>query len=253
MIVAVCNQKGGVGKTTLTTALAHSLAAAGRVLVVDADPQGNATMMLGVELDRESRTLNDVLAAIASGQSPDVTREAIVEASSEWDGIMVLPADRLLASRNEDIALGRESRLRNALGAVKADFDSIIIDCPPNLGMLTTNALVAADTALIVSTARESSVDGVAEMVSTISTVRSYYNPHLTLSGIVLNTYRDDRTDRREWKDYLAEHYGDYLIQPFLPEREAIARSASDHAPITAMTNDALITRALDAVVTSLA
>ncbi|VDG75800.1 Soj centromere-like function involved in forespore chromosome partition [Actinobaculum suis] len=233
MIIAVCNQKGGVGKTTLATNIAAGLATQDApALVVDGDPQGNATTALGLTTNPETLTLNDVLAAIAAGSAPTVTREAIQHASPAWPGVDILPADRLLASREADTSLGRESRLATALQGVANTYAHIIIDCPPALGMLTTNALVAADQALIVSTARETSADGVAEMVSTIATVRTHYNHGLSLAGIVVNQYLPDRVDRRTWKENLAAYYGQYLIDTHLPEREYIARAASTHAPI---------------------
>lgn len=231
MIIAVVNQKGGVGKTTISTNLASYLAKRGAdVLLVDADPQGNATTTTGIDLTGESFTLNDVLVAVASGAEPTVTHQAIVQANSSWH-FDVLPADRLLASRETDISLGRESRLRTALSSVKNNYDHIIIDCPPSLGMLTTNALVTADRALIVTTARETALDGVAEIVSTIAMVRAHYNHLLNLAGIVLNSYRADRVDRREWQKHLEDVYGDYVVNPPIPEREAIAVSASRHEP----------------------
>ncbi|MEW6901097.1 ParA family protein [Trueperella pyogenes] len=232
MIIAVCNQKGGVGKTTVATNLAHQLAKEGTVLLVDCDPQGNATTTIGIELERNALTLNDVLAAVAAGQSPLVAHQALVQAPSVWGEIDVLPSDRLLASRSEDIALGRESRLRTALATLTDDYAHIVIDCPPSLGMLTTNALVAADSALIVTTARESAVDGVSEMISTIAAVRSYYNPNLTLGGIVVNAHRPDRTDRARWHETLKDAYGSYLLDGWIPEREAIAKAATAHIPI---------------------
>ncbi|WP_455952013.1 ParA family protein [Arcanobacterium haemolyticum] len=238
MIIAVCNQKGGVGKTTISTNLAHHLSQQGSVLVIDADPQGNSTTSLGVEVTRESFTLNDVMAAIAAGNSPSVIHQAITHAQSDWGNVDVLPADRLLASRNDDGSLGRESRLRTALTAVTDDYEHIVIDCPPSLGVLTTNALVAADTALIVTTARETSVDGVAEMVSTIATVRSYYNSRLTLSAIFLNAFRPERIDSDNWRRHLRDYYEPYLLEKFLPEREYINRAASSHSPIPAGVDD---------------
>lgn len=111
-------------------------------------------------------------------------------------------------------------------------YEHIIIDCPPSLGMLTTNALVAAHQALIVTTARETSADGVAEMINTISAIRTYYNPGLVLRGILVNAYRKGRTDTRLWKDTLEQIYGDYIIDTSVPDREYIAKAASDHRPI---------------------
>lgn len=235
MIIAVVNQKGGVGKTTISTNLATYLARRGAdVLLVDADPQGNATTTVGVDLTSESFTLNDVLVAVASGADGSVTGQAIAHAGAAW-AIDVLPADRLLASRETDISLGRESRLRKALASVKERYDHIVIDCPPSLGMLTTNALVAADRALIVTTARETALDGVAEIISTIATVRAHYNHGLNLAGILLNAYRADRVDRREWYEHVTHAYGDYVITPPILEREAIAAAASRHEPFSAL------------------
>lgn len=232
MIISLVNQKGGVGKTTLAINLASYLASlGGGVLLIDADPQGNATSTIGIEILEDTYTLNDVLASIASGADPSATLQALQPAPAPW-GIDVLPADRLLASRETDIALGRESRLRTALSVLKDRYDHIVIDCPPSLGMLTTNALVASDTAFIVTTARETATDGVAEIISTIVTVRAHYNHSLRLAGIILNSYRADRVDRRQWHDWLIHAYGDYVLEPAIPEREAIAVAGSRHLPI---------------------
>ncbi len=232
MIIAVCNQKGGVGKTTIATHLAHRLARRGTVLLVDTDPQGNATTTLGVTLDEDSRTLNDVLAAVAAGQSPYVIYEAIVAASTPWGDVDVVPADRLLASRAEDNSLGRESRLRTALTCLGDDYTHVVIDCPPGLGMLTTNALVAADQALVVTTPRETAIDGVAEMITTVATVRNYYNSKLSLCGVLVNAYRSDRVDRRERLAKLREYYANYIFDTCVPERELIPQSSSQHQPV---------------------
>ncbi|MEW6889240.1 ParA family protein [Trueperella pyogenes] len=232
MIIAVCNQKGGVGKTTIATNLAHQLAKEGTVLLVDCDPQGNATTTIGIELERSALTLNDVLAAVAAGQDPTVVYQAIVTAPTQWGEVDILPADRLLASRQEDVGIGREYRLKTALRPLVEDYAHIIIDCPPSLGVLTTNALVAADTALIVTTAREAAVDGVSEMISTIAACRSYYNQNLQLAGILVNAHRPDRTDRQAWHETLQASFGSYLIDAYLPEREAVAHAATAHTPI---------------------
>ena len=251
MIIAVCNQKGGVGKTTIATNLAHRLSRQGTILLVDADPQGNATTTLGLDLVPQALTLNDVLAAIAAGQDPTVVYQAIVTAPTQWGEVDILPADRLLASRQEDVGIGREYRLKTALRPLIEDYAHIIIDCPPSLGVLTTNALVAADTALIVTTAREAAVDGVSEMISTIAACRSYYNPNLYLAGILLNAHRPDRTDRERWHRTLQESFGSFLIDGYIPEREALAHAATAHIPLTAG-SDPLIDDALTEAIAAL-
>ena len=251
MIIAVCNQKGGVGKTTVATNLAHRLSNQGTVLLVDADPQGNATTTIGLDLQPEALTLNDVLAAVAAGHDPAVVYQAVVSANSEWGEVDVLPADRLLASRQEDVGIGREFRLRNAIGPLMEDYAHIVIDCPPSLGILTTNALVAADMALIVTSAREAAVDGVAEMISTIAACRSYYNPNLQLAGILVNAHRPDRTDRKTWHETLQTSFGSYLIDGYLPERELVAHAASAHTPIKPSL-DPLIDTALSQTITTI-
>lgn len=181
-IIAICsNQKGGVGKTTLATNIAGRLANQHnqRVLLVEADPQGNATTNLGIELESSDFTLNDVLAALANGAPSTVTREAILKAVSPW-AIDLILADR---DSNSDTRLGREYTLRKALSGVREDYDYIVIDSPPSLGMLTTNALVASSLAYSVSTPRETNFDGVAEMATTLAAVRTLYNKHLRLAA----------------------------------------------------------------------
>lgn len=248
MIIAVCNQKGGVGKTTLATNLAARMKSSTRKpnLLIDCDPQGNATTTLGVEVDPGSFTLNDVLAAVATGSNGSVASQAVIHVAEPWN-LALLPADRLLASREADTSLGRESRLSIIAHELEGSFGHIIIDCPPAIGMLTTNALVAADRALIVTTARETAVDGVSEMVSTIATIRAHYNPNLILNGIILNAYRADRLDRREWAEKLHEFYGDYIYPTPIPEREAIAAAASKHEPIPH--SDEAINQALEEII----
>lgn len=232
MIIAVCNQKGGVGKTTLATNLARQLRGDDKpVLLIDADPQGNATTTMGIEVNPGDFTLNDVLAAVASGSPGGIARQSIQHLAEPWS-LDLLPADRLLASRESDTSLGREARLATITEELRGDYAHIVIDCPPAIGMLTTNALVAADRALIVTHARETAVDGVSEMVSTIATVRAHYNPRLVLAGILMNAYRADRVDRRTWAEELRKYYGDYLLETPIPEREAIAAAASRHEPI---------------------
>lgn len=232
MILAIANQKGGVGKTATVVNLAAALVNLGdRVLVVDADPQANATSILGTRLAPESLTLHDVLTAVAANQAgPGCIIQALQVSS--WPGIDVVPAERGLATRETDGAAGREFHLRTALSGVCHHWDHVIIDCPPSLGTLTLNALTAADQALIVTEPRTSSVDGVAGIITTLATVQQYYNPDLRMAGILINRWRGDRRDRVVWRDQIAAAYPGLLIDHPLPEREVVATAATNHVPV---------------------
>ena len=163
LVLAVCNQKGGVGKTTTTFHLARAAITDGlRVLVVDADPQGDLT---SVTVDEDNLIEGQVgLADVLSDRSDEHIRDVIVPGI--WPGLDVVPTTgEALEGVNNELVIagaGREQRLRTALGEVIDDYDVILIDCPPSLGMLTTNALVAADQALIVTAPRSEAADGVA-------------------------------------------------------------------------------------------
>ena len=252
-VIALCNQKGGVGKTTITVNLADALTQQGRrVLLVDADPQGNATANLGIE-DTPPFTLNDVLTVdpqtrqVAAG----VLAEAVVDAGADWGGLQLVAAELALAGREQDQDLGREYRLRTALDGTLAAWDVVLIDCPPSLGQLTVNALTAADCALLVTEPRAASVDGLAQMTRTVATVRQHVNADLRLAGVVVNRYRADRRDRVEWADQLRTDYGEHLVDPFVPEREIVATAASAAAPLSAYGARARdVTDALGAIAT---
>ena len=234
IVIAVANQKGGVGKTATTVNLADALARNGhRVLVIDADPQANATSILDVELDAESRTLHDVLTAVATGQAgAGALAAAIHPAGPAWNGIDVIPAQRELASREADTSPGREFHLRTAMDGVIEEYGVVLIDCPPSLGALTLSALTAATSVLIITEPRASSVDGVAELTTTISTVQRYYNPGLTTAGILINRWRNDRLDRAVWRQELHDTYGPGIIDHPLPEREIVAIAATNCVPV---------------------
>ncbi|HWV94868.1 MAG TPA: ParA family protein [Vicinamibacterales bacterium] len=189
-VVAVANQKGGVGKTTTAINLATSLALAGRkVLLVDVDPQGNLTSGLGSKAQRAEA--GTVYEALLLGGEPDSflisTRVAYLS---------LLPADRNLTGAEIELVLlpERELRLKRILDPLRARFDHIFIDCPPSLGLLTLNALVAADAVLIPLHCEYFALEGLADLVGTMRRVRGGLNPSLEIDGVLLTMY-DDRTN----------------------------------------------------------
>ena len=234
LTLAIANQKGGVGKTSTTISLAALLSRQGqRVLVIDTDPQGNASAILGIDIQPDQVTLNDVLDSVLSGRAgAGDLAAAIVSAGGSWPGIDVVPADRQLAARDADTRPGREAALRVAADGATDGYDVVLIDCPPSLGVLALGALAAADRVLIITEPGVSSVDGVAELTTTISTVQRYYNPGLTTAGILINRWRSDRLDRAVWRQELAAIYGAAMIDHPLPEREVVAVAATNHVPV---------------------
>lgn len=232
MITALCNQKGGVGKTTLTAGLAQRLGTtATPVLVVDMDPQANATRILGVELEDDMFTMLDVMSAPRPSLH-EAVRQAITKPGPGWDGIDVLPAERGLASRELDNSPARESQLRAALTLLDPTYRHILIDCQPSLGLLTLNALTAADQALIVTEAHDFSNAAVNEMLTTIQLVRESYNPNLTLAGIVVNRWTANRIDPEDQLQKARAEFGTHLLEVCVPQAAAIGRAASRHVPV---------------------
>jgi len=232
-IIAVANQKGGVGKTTTTINLAASLALAGRrVLVVDVDPQGNATSGLG--LKGQNPPGGTIYEALSAGDSNGGADQYVLSTSVE--GLSVLPANRELAGAEiELIAVSdRERRLRVLLSALRDRFDFVLIDCPPSLGLLTLNALVAADTVLIPLHCEYFALEGLADLVATLRRVRSALNPDLDIEGVLL-TMNDERTNlgQQVGRD-VREFFKEKVYHTVIPRNVRLAEAPSHGVPAVA-------------------
>jgi len=225
-VLAVTNQKGGVGKTTTSVNLAAAFARAGqRVLLVDLDPQGNATMGSGVEKRNANRTVYHVLLGLA-----DV---AAARMRSQSGGYDLLPANRELAGAEiELVGLdNREGRLRDALVAVASEYDFIIIDCPPSLSLLTLNGLVAAQAVLIPMQCEYYALEGLSDLVGTIKRVRAHLNPGLDIAGLLRTMYDPRNTLSQQVSQQLESHFGDKVYQTMVPRNVRLAEAPSYGAP----------------------
>ena len=226
-IIAVANQKGGVGKTTTSINLSASLAVLEKkVLLVDADPQGNTTSGSGVPRSISRKTLYNVLIL---NEKPEN-----VILATEIPMLKVLPADRNLAGAEVELvdSKEREFRLKKVLEKIKSDYDYIIIDCPPALGLLTINGLTAADSLLVPIQCEYFALEGVTELFDTLARLRRELNPHLTIEGLLLTMY-DERTNlssavAKDLKDF----YGSQVLNTVIPRNVRLAEAPSYGKPI---------------------
>ena len=237
-VLAVVNQKGGVGKTATSLELAAAAARFGRVLLIDMDPQANATRALGLDPDECAITSGDLMGNSRAGGAILALADAI--RGTDWPCVDAVPSNLALAKREAESDLDVPYRLRAAL-ARAADtlgaYDLVVVDCPPSLGRLLAAALTAASHALLVTEPAADAIRGVANVIDTIEVVQEHLNPGLQIAGIVINRYK--RTNERDFREAeIRERYGDLVITGHTTDRDAMSAAHGAGRSVRTMTDD---------------
>lgn len=221
-IIAISNQKGGVGKTTTTVNLGAYLAKMGkRVLLVDLDPQGNSTSGLGVDKEQIESCLYDIL----------INEKHIdeIKLGTSVQGLDVVPASVVLAGAEVELVkeFSRETRLKNALEKVKDNYDFILIDCPPSLGLLTINGFVAANKVIIPVQAEFYALEGLSQLLHTVQRVKQHLNPELNLMGVLVTMYDKRTTLSKQVEAELVKHFPNKIFTAIIPRSIRLAEAPS--------------------------
>lgn len=226
-IIAVVNQKGGVGKTTSAVNLAAAVGQRGKsVLLVDIDPQGNATSGMGLNKRELAKSSYDVI--INGTPAKEVIRH------TEFDGVDVLPANMNLAGAELELvdSSKRESNLKNALLLVKGEYDFIFMDCPPSLGLITLNALCAADTVLVPIQCEYYALEGLSQLISTVRQVKRLYNPMLEIEGVLLTMYDGRLNLTQQVVDELKRFFPKKVYSTPIPRNVKLSEAPSYGQPV---------------------